>query len=482
MIRVRVEFMSLRVRGAPASMEGKRLRLRGRASVNGTVRPVNDVPYAQWPSESDTIGLSTEEARWAETFQVDRLTSLQVQFQLYVNNELRGDVSQNVDRARLIAGETVRGSSAVGSSGATLDWRVQPLPVESAAEGASPEQSALPPTEVEVPAVRRGTATSNLRPLKVWLVRYSQPFASLSPEQTAAMETGIITRLQDWYTSVLQHANNRTRPAGYENRVEVQPWIDAPAAPATLDATKISDRDIVIYFTPDPGDDARRRQRGGRGRGRSAGQQDRTRLAGPVFAERYRPAADHMSPDGNSGDFRTGVLQLDPSGHAGGVTIRPTAGPARLPALSQVFASAEDELIRVSSRQTTDSDYQEQFDRVLTKLAICAFHEAGHNKTGMGNQELHAIGNVFASPYSPVQQLSENVRAVSATHIWNWCPQYLLEDPLVVSMDPAGAVGGMSPEQRARLEHERDERRRRRQEELDRAARGREQQQQGAGR
>jgi hypothetical protein len=235
------------------------------------------------------------------------------------------------------------------------------------------------------------------RPLRVWLVEHNDPFALAPQGEAATVRNGLRERLLGWFLRVLRHADARNVPTGYRRAAEVK-WTDL-ASPG-----QVGDRDIVVYFSPHPNSTP------------TPPAQPQSVRAGP-----YQTAVRQL-PNSEAA-IRTALLGSIASSAAGGHTLRVKQDDWLVPLLSEVYVLYD----------AQDSNQRMRVEKNVEKLAVAAFHEAGHGKADRLHED--GGGGVFQAAYVG-QQLSNANIAFLAGHIWDWSPQYLRGQPVTPVRSP----------------------------------------------
>jgi len=268
----------------------------------------------------------------------------------------------------------------------------------------------------------QGTAVQTANsPLNIWLMEYNNAFTGYN---TGTVHREIISHLDNWFTQVIQHANAQSSiPPGYTSRVAVQ-W-------ATTPPQNVSERDLVIYFSPwntsNPPNSGLAHAPNGPYR---LAAQRAAAQAPPSDASRYQNFYSFVVREGNDP-----LLNTATGGRTEGSTLafQTAIGNdvyAYFPVKCEVFVYYE------NPDATT----------MAQKWAGLAFHEAMHAKSTVVNPniDIHRSGGGGLALDNPTTFVpnSQNI-ANMARWIWAWAPQYVMGQAVReyrARRDPAGPV------------------------------------------
>jgi hypothetical protein len=232
-------------------------------------------------------------------------------------------------------------------------------------------------------------------PLRVWLVEHNSPFAAVPASDLAAVRSGMVASLKQWFQKVVKHPTAESaRPSGFKSDVEVQ-WGEVK------DPSKIGDRDLIVYFSPLP----------------PLGSTVNKSVAGG-------PYKDAISQLSNTELVRKQLAEIAKPPTLGGKTlvasvVYPSAVQV-LPTLSEIYVLYD---AQSSFRSTRISDN-------VATFASAAFHECAHNKyrpdDPSGKDRVHddGGGGILAAQYVG-QALNDDNLKFLAQYVWNWGPQYV---------------------------------------------------------
>jgi hypothetical protein len=243
-------------------------------------------------------------------------------------------------------------------------------------------------------------------PLRVWLVEHNNPFAAAPGSDLAAVRSGIVATLKQWFLKVVKlPAAERARPTGFKTDAEVQ-WSDVK------DPSKIGDRDLIVYFSPVPALNST--------------------VTKSVAGGPYKDAISQLS---NAELVRQQLAEIAKPPTLEGKTLR---GAVVYPSAVQVLQTLSEVYVLYDAQSSFPSTRIK--DNVDT-FATAAFHECAHNKyrpdNPGGKDRVHddGGGGILAAQYVGQAVNDDNFKFL-AQYIWNWGPQYVRGQPVSLMQQP----------------------------------------------